>query len=166
MVAMRNISLAFDLEGQKDGKGEYKPARLPEVPDLPAYLSYCIFPGTTVFGPFLTYAEHCKFLHPTPLVCPNMYCMHCNYMYCIYMYTFTCQFIVSVYPLFMMSGMHQYCGRIFHVNIMLQNPVVMLCKLHHHKICIPRMYVNMNVHSRCTKRRSCIIIFLTHSFFT
>ena len=77
MVVMKNISLAFDLEGQKDGKGEYKPARLPEVPDLPAYLSYCIFPGTTVFGPFLTYAEHCKFLHPTPLVSSNMYCMHC-----------------------------------------------------------------------------------------
>lgn len=71
---MRNISLAFDLEDQKDGKGEYKPARLPEVPDLPAYMSYCIFPGTTVFGPFLTYAEHCKFLHPTPLVSPiDMY---------------------------------------------------------------------------------------------
>lgn len=68
VVAMKNISLAFDLDSQRDIKGEYKPARLPEVPDLPAYMSYSLFPGTTVFGPFLTYAEHCKFLHPTPLV--------------------------------------------------------------------------------------------------
>ena len=65
VVAMRNISLAFDLDGQRDSKGEHK--ALP-LPDLPAYSSYCLFPGTTVFGPFITYSEHCKFLHPTPLV--------------------------------------------------------------------------------------------------
>jgi porcupine-like protein len=64
VVAMRNISLAFDLDGQRDSKGEHK--ALP-LPDLPAYSSYCLFPGTTVFGPFITYSEHCKFLHPTPL---------------------------------------------------------------------------------------------------
>lgn len=68
VVAMRNISLAFDLDDQKDSKGEHKPARLSRVPDLPAYTCYSLFPGTTVFGPFLTYSEHCKFLHPTPLV--------------------------------------------------------------------------------------------------
>jgi porcupine-like protein len=64
---MKNISLAFDLEGQRDSKGEQKQAPLPSVPDLPAYTSFCLFPGTTVFGPFLAYSEHCKFLRPTPL---------------------------------------------------------------------------------------------------
>ena len=65
VVAMRLISLAFDLDGQHDSKGEHK--TMP-FPDLPAYSSYCLFPGTTVFGPFITYSEHCKFLQPTPLV--------------------------------------------------------------------------------------------------
>lgn len=65
---MKNISLAFDLESRKDSKGEKKPPSLGSVPDLPSYISYCLFPGTTVFGPFLTYSEHSKFLHPTPLV--------------------------------------------------------------------------------------------------
>ena len=65
---MKNISLAFDLDSRKDSKGEKKPPSLGSVPDLPSYMSYCLFPGTTVFGPFLTYSEHSKFLHPTPLV--------------------------------------------------------------------------------------------------
>ena len=65
---MRNISLAFDLDSQRDGKNEKKPPRLLSIPDLPSYTSFCLFPGTSVFGPFLTYSEHIKFLHPTPMV--------------------------------------------------------------------------------------------------
>ena len=88
---MKNISLAFDLEGQQDDKKEHKPPRLHSVPDLPAYTSYCLFPGTTVFGPFITYSEHCKFLHGTPLVCvvPDVIWGYrgCTYMYMILCYS-------------------------------------------------------------------------------
>ena len=65
---MKVISLGFDLEGYRDSKGEQKPARQSSVPDLLSYTSYCLFPGTTVFGPFLTYSDHRKFLKATPLV--------------------------------------------------------------------------------------------------
>jgi porcupine-like protein len=67
VVVMKIISLAFDLEGYPDIKGEQKPASVSSVPDLFSYSSYCLFPGTTVFGPFLTYTDHSKFLHATPL---------------------------------------------------------------------------------------------------
>lgn len=73
VVVMKNISLAFDLDSRKDSKGEKKPPSLGSVPDLPSYTSYCLFPATTVFGPFLTYSEHSKFLHPTPLVSKGNY---------------------------------------------------------------------------------------------
>ena len=65
---MKIISLAFDLEGYPDIKGEQKLAIVSSIPDLFSYMSYCLFPGTTVFGPFLTYTDHSKFLHATPLV--------------------------------------------------------------------------------------------------
>ena len=66
---MKNISLAFDLEPQQDTtKREKKPAQLANVPDLLSYTSYCLFPGTTLIGPFVTYTEHKKFLNPTPIV--------------------------------------------------------------------------------------------------
>ena len=65
VVVMKIISLSFDLDDPKSIKGNKK---LPNLPDLISYASYCLFPGTTVFGPFVTYSEHVKFLHPTPLV--------------------------------------------------------------------------------------------------
>lgn len=121
VVAMRNISLSFDLESQRDSKGEYKPARLPEVPDLPAYMSYSLFPGTTVFGPFLTYAEHCKFLRPTPLVSPNIHCRWCVSVYCqcVYIHNSPANYLsgyqfcihVGVYRMYMNGNMQIICIR-------------------------------------------------------
>ena len=65
---MKNISLAFDLDSHRGGKNEKKPPLLLSTPDLLSYTSFCLFPGTSVFGPFLTYSEHIKFLHPAPMV--------------------------------------------------------------------------------------------------
>lgn len=68
VVVMKMVSLAFDLDNlQRGSVDSNKPVAL-HTPDFMEYASYCVFPGTTVFGPFITYSEHIKFLSPTPLV--------------------------------------------------------------------------------------------------
>eukprot|EP00731_Ephydatia_muelleri_P024150 Em0016g421a len=67
VVVMKMVSLAFDLDNlQRGSVDSNKPVAL-HTPDFMEYASYCVFPGTTVFGPFITYSEHIKFLSPTPL---------------------------------------------------------------------------------------------------
>lgn len=67
-MVMKLVSLGFDLDNlQRKAGVSNKPFEL-HIPDFMEYSSYCIFPGTTVFGPFITYSEHTKFLNPTPLV--------------------------------------------------------------------------------------------------
>ena len=65
VVVMKVVSLGFDLEAAH--REEHKKPLVP-VPDFLHYASYCLFPATTVFGPFMTYHQHLKFLTPTPLV--------------------------------------------------------------------------------------------------
>lgn len=68
-MVMKVISLGFDVESRTDRRGEKQTPSVPTLPNIAEYVSYCIFPSTTVFGPFLTFNEHKKFLNPSPLVC-------------------------------------------------------------------------------------------------
>jgi len=68
------ISVGFDMEESSthpQKKLQSKRAnQQPETvsPTLLQYSCYCIMPGTTIFGPFITYQTHLGFLAPTPLV--------------------------------------------------------------------------------------------------
>lgn len=68
VVVMKMVSLAFDLDNLQMGSVDSNKPVEPHTPEFMEYASYCIFPGTTVFGPFITFSEHVKFLNPTPLV--------------------------------------------------------------------------------------------------
>lgn len=67
-MVMKMVSLAFDLEPQRTRDGEERTPAVGRLPDFLDYSCYCLFPGTTLFGPFVTYQEHWKFMTPTPLV--------------------------------------------------------------------------------------------------
>ena len=68
VMVMKMVSLGFDVESRTDRHGEEQPPSIPNVPNFAEYTSYCIFPSTTIFGPFLKFREHKKFLNPSPLV--------------------------------------------------------------------------------------------------
>lgn len=68
MLVMKVISLAFDLDVSTNKKGEKISPTLATEPSFDAFVSYCFFPGSLVFGPFVTYTEHSKFLTRSPLV--------------------------------------------------------------------------------------------------
>ena len=68
VMVMKMVSLGFDVDTRTDRHGEKRPPSVPRVPNFVEYTSYCVFPSTTVFGPFLTFNEYRKFLHPSPLV--------------------------------------------------------------------------------------------------
>ena len=69
VVVMKLVSLGFDVESRTDRRGDKRPPSVPNVPNIAEYTAYCIFPSTTIFGPFLTFNEHKTFLSPSPLVC-------------------------------------------------------------------------------------------------
>ena len=66
---MKVISLSFDLDITTNKRGEKIPPTIAAVPSFDGFISYCFFPGSVVFGPFVTYTEHSKFLTKSPLVC-------------------------------------------------------------------------------------------------
>ena len=95
MMVMRMVSLGFDLEprentprknenapntprknaprprenpAKENGPKEKALPRVSSVPSFGEYLGYCLFPTTSVFGPFLVFSEHMKFLDPSPLI--------------------------------------------------------------------------------------------------
>ncbi len=68
-MVMRMVSLGFDLEPRFAKNGEKKPPKVISPPSFMEYVGYCIFPCTSVFGPFLVFSEHMKFLDPSPIVC-------------------------------------------------------------------------------------------------
>jgi hypothetical protein len=63
VMVMRMVSLGFDLE-----RRENVPPKLSSPPSFGEYLGFCLFPTTSVFGPFLVFSEHMKFLDPSPLI--------------------------------------------------------------------------------------------------
>ena len=69
VMVMKMVSLGFDVDSRTDRHGEKRPPSVPRVPNFAEYTSYCMFPSTTIFGPFITFNEHKKFLSPSPLVC-------------------------------------------------------------------------------------------------
>lgn len=69
VMVMKMVSLGFDVDSRTNRHGEKCPPSIPKVPNFAEYTSYCIFPSTTIFGPFLTFNEHKKFMSPSPLVC-------------------------------------------------------------------------------------------------
>ena len=78
MMVMRMVSLGFDMDPVVHGR-EVKPPRIARLPNLVEYASYCLFPSTSIFGPFLVYEEHIKFLDSFPIVM-NM-CVHMWHFY-------------------------------------------------------------------------------------
>lgn len=64
-MVMRMISLGFDLEVTDRGQKKNPRTQLPNVVE---YTGYCLFPTTSIFGPFIVYNEHMKFLEPSPIV--------------------------------------------------------------------------------------------------
>lgn len=68
MMVMRMVSLGFDLEPTFAKDGEKRPPKVPALPSFMEYLGYCLFPSTSVFGPFLVFSEHIRFLDPSPIV--------------------------------------------------------------------------------------------------
>ena len=67
-MVMKMVSLGFDVESRTSRQGDKRPPSVPNVPNIVAYTGYCIFPSTTIFGPFLTFNDHKIFLSPSPLV--------------------------------------------------------------------------------------------------
>ena len=63
VMVMRMVSLGFDLEP----RGDTSP-KVSSPPSFGEYMGYCLFPTTSVFGPFLVFSEHMKFLDPSPLI--------------------------------------------------------------------------------------------------
>lgn len=69
VMAMKMVSLGFDMEPRIAKGGEKRPPEVPQCPSLVVYLGYCLFPSTSIFGPFMVFSEHMKFLNPSPMVC-------------------------------------------------------------------------------------------------
>lgn len=72
VMVMKLVSLGFDLDVRKDKKGEKVPPKISVVPSFVSYSCYCFFPSTCIFGPFVTYTEHSKYLTKSPLVSFNI----------------------------------------------------------------------------------------------
>ena len=74
LMIMKMISAGFDMEPSSAAAHPQKksanqqPAIATVNPTFLQYTCYCIMPGTTIFGPFISYHTHLGFLNPTPLV--------------------------------------------------------------------------------------------------
>lgn len=68
VVVMKLVSLAFDTDTQVTTSSKGPPRSPLPVPHIIPYLSYCFFPASTLFGPYMTFEEHSKYTRGTPLV--------------------------------------------------------------------------------------------------
>lgn len=62
ILSMKLLSLAYDIDGTSSDKPP------PLVPDVLNMFSYALFPATVIFGPYVTYSDHLKFMRKNPLV--------------------------------------------------------------------------------------------------
>ena len=67
MMMMRMVSLGFDMDPVIRNR-EKKPPKIAKLPNPLEYAGYCLFPATSIFGPFLVYEEHMKFFDSSPIV--------------------------------------------------------------------------------------------------
>ncbi len=79
-MVMRMVSLGFDMDPVVSRNKEKIPARVPRIPSILEYSSYCLFPSTSVFGPFLVYEEHIKYLDASSPVSFTLF-GHCSVEY-------------------------------------------------------------------------------------
>ena len=74
LMMMKIISAGFDMGATsavvhpRKKPANQQPAMAAISPTFLQYTCYCIMPGTTIFGPFISYQTHLGFLNPTPLV--------------------------------------------------------------------------------------------------
>ena len=68
VMVMKVVSLAFDLDVTTDKRKEKVPPKVVAIPSFMSFTCYSFFPSSCIFGPFVTYSEHSKFLNRTPLV--------------------------------------------------------------------------------------------------
>ena len=75
LMIMKMISVGFDMEATSVRPQKKLANQQPAVvkPTFLQYTCYCIMPGTTIFGPFISYQTHLGFLNPTPLVNINSF---------------------------------------------------------------------------------------------
>ncbi|XP_064394949.1 protein-serine O-palmitoleoyltransferase porcupine-like [Halichondria panicea] len=83
VLVMKVISLSFDLDVTTNKRGERIPPTIAAVPSFDSFVAYCFFPGTLVFGPFVTYTEHSKFLTKSPLSAPWLYSVLRSWLLCL-----------------------------------------------------------------------------------
>ena len=96
VVVMKLISLSFDIDASIPLSEKKSPPSTSHLPDFISYLSYSIFPATTIFGPYTTYDEHLKYTAGVKMVCmyvhtTSMYMYMCTkYIPKLHMYVRTC----------------------------------------------------------------------------
>ena len=92
------ISIGFDMETRPTPHSSKSSTPQPPQakPTFLEYCCYCIMPGTTVFGPFISYQTHLGFLNPTPLVCVCVCVLGClRTEYCIMLVCGVCMHSVN-----------------------------------------------------------------------
>ena len=73
-MSMKLVSLGYDIDTSNNtGRDHHVPNR--GVPSIISFISYAIFPATTVFGPFVTFRDHLQYSRRTPLVSVCTECM-------------------------------------------------------------------------------------------
>ena len=74
MVSMKLVSLAYDLDSplpsskRRDSSPSSASSVITPIPSPISFVSFAIFPATTVFGPFVTYNEHLQYTRKAPIV--------------------------------------------------------------------------------------------------
>ena len=67
-MVMRMVSLGFDLDPGTTNDGKKRTPNILSLPTFLEYMGYCLFPTTSIFGPFIIFNDHVKFLDQSPLV--------------------------------------------------------------------------------------------------
>ncbi len=81
VMVMRIISLGFDLDPTFAAKdGEKEPPKVMYLPNFMEYMGYCLFPTTSIFGPFLGFNEHTQLLDPSPIVSMRSVKLHHHFI--------------------------------------------------------------------------------------
>ena len=94
VVVMKLISLSFDIDASISFSEKKSPPSTSHLPHFISYLSYSIFPATTIFGPYTTYDEHLKYTAGVKMVC--MY-VHTTSMYICTKYVHTLHMYAGVW---------------------------------------------------------------------
>ncbi|XP_019852943.1 PREDICTED: protein-serine O-palmitoleoyltransferase porcupine-like isoform X2 [Amphimedon queenslandica] len=74
VMSMKLVSLAYDIDTNINTAGRDHRGGGGGVPSVISYVSYAVFPATTVFGPFVTFNDHLQYTNGTPLSLGWIFC--------------------------------------------------------------------------------------------